>query len=451
MHQPLPAAMLAQLHTLGTALWEVADRQADCSLAAQEAALLAIVRQALPGLLQWLVREASSGLNPARPLVGVRCPAAACGQRLVVRRWRTRTVQSTCGRLTVSRPWYHCRRCRQGFSPVDATLGLAPRLRLSPALEQQVVRLGATTAFRDAADVLAALTGITLAPETVRQVTEASGARTAADETALIARVVTEQESAAPVESAPGTLVVEADGVMVRYQDGWHEVKVGVVGGCVAGELQAPSYVAAREEPAAFGPRLLAEAARRGALTVTGWSGPLTGPGLAVLRPVEVVGDGAAWIWTLAAEHFGACTEVVDFYHASEHLWTAARALYGDGTPAATAWAEQQRQTLRQAGPMPVLAALAAAQPPDLAAAAVLRREQGYFRTHAARMQYPALTAAGLLIGSGAVESAAKHLVQQRLKRPGQRWSTHGGRCLLAVRARLASHRSLLLRSHHHP
>src|SRR5262249_22471086 len=147
--------------------------------------------------------------------------------------------------------------------------------------------------------------------ETVRQHSEARGTVLETAEQAAIAQVQATQEAAEPVARAPGTLVVETDGVMVRYQDGWHEAKLGLVGGWDAGALQAASYVAAREGPDAFGPRLLTEAARRGVLEVVDWRGPRTGPGLAVLRPVVVLGDGAPWIWALAAEHFGERTEIV--------------------------------------------------------------------------------------------------------------------------------------------
>ena len=70
-----------------------------------------------------------------------------------------------------------------------------------------------------------------------------------------------------------------------------------------------------------------------------------------------------------------------------------------------------------------------------------LRRERGYFRTNAAPMEYPSFRAAGLPIGSGAVESSARHLVQQRLKRAGARWSEAGAQCVMNVRCALASTR----------
>lgn len=189
----------------------------------------------------------------------------------------------------------------------------------------------------------------------------------AAAQDAAAERVLATREAAEPVDPAPGMLVVEAGGVMVRYQDGWHEVKVGLVGGVTDGDLVASSYVAAREGAGAFAPRLLARLrrARRGALDVVGWEGPLGGRSLAVLRPVHVVGPpqaGAPWIWHLADDSFGRRTEAMDFYHASEHLWEVARVLYGAETARlrrAARWAHARRHELYKHGVAPVRAALA--------------------------------------------------------------------------------------------
>ena len=131
----------------------------------------------------------------------------------------------------------------------------------------------------------------------------------------------------------------------------------------------------------------------------------------------------------------------MDFYHAGEHLWDVARALHGTGTPAAAAWADARIGELYKEGSAPVRTALAAVLAPTEAAAEVLRIERGYFATNATRMAYPAIRALGLPIGSGAVESSARHVIQQRLKRAGQRWSDHGGRAMVALRACYASGR----------
>ena len=314
----LPPAIVAQLEALGAALLQCAPDQHGAVLAAQEAAVLAAGRAALPGLLAAVVQLAPPDLAPGIAAVRRRCPGC---DRLVARHsQRRRTLHTTCGALPLSRPWYACAACGHGFSPAVTALGVPSQARLSPALAAWLVTLGATTTYREAAPLLCQLTGLTVAADTIRAHTTAVGEQVAAADAGAIAQVQATREAAEPVDPAPGTLVVATDGAMVRYQDGWHEVKIGVVGGARDGELTAPSYVAAREPAEQFGPRLLAEAARRGALAVVRWEGPPTRPGLAVLRPVHVVGDGAPWIWNWAAEHFGERTEVVDFYHAAEHV-----------------------------------------------------------------------------------------------------------------------------------
>jgi hypothetical protein len=442
--------MVACLDELGQALVHWMQTHRDAALATHEEGVLEAVRAVLPGLLGAVVQGSTTALAPAQQRVREPCPD--CGTRREARaQWRPRTLQTVCGRLRYERPRYRCRPCRQEWSPADRTLGVAPRARISVGLDTCLAELGAATAFAPAAQLLRRLTGLRISAETLRQHSERQGAALEAAQQAAIARVEATGAAAEAVEAAPGTLVIEADGVMVRYRrTGWHEVKVGLVAGCVDGRLQAPSYVAAREEAAGFGPRLLTEAARRGALEVVRWEGERTGCGLAVLRQVVVLGDGAVWIWHLAAEHFGERIEIVDFYHASEHLWALAHALYGPGTAEGAAWATARVHTLRHEGGAALLQALRRLRPTTAEGQAVLRRERGYFRTNRTRMAYPTLVAQGLPIGSGAVESAAKHLVQQRMKRPGARWSPTGAQAILTLGAHLASRPTRATRSGEH-
>jgi hypothetical protein len=286
-----------------------------------------------------------------------------------------------------------------------------------------------------------------LKAETVRVTCEAIGDYWVQQQIQAAAFVQKEREAAEQVESAPGELVVEVDGVMVRFLDGWHEVKVGVVGGQVEGKLVSPSYLGRRSTAEAFAPLLVAEAARRGALEVVERIGAVTRRGLYILRKVTVLGDGAVWIWNLAEENFGERVEIVDFYHPTEYIWDIANALYGKASLQAECWADTQVKALHDYGPEPVLAALAeAAKTPQLATEQreLLRKTRGYFRNNAARMDYPRFRELGLPIGSGVVESAGRHFVQLRLKRPGSRWSTKGADAILALRARLLSNRTAL-------
>jgi hypothetical protein len=438
MTETLPPTMIAHLGALGQALMALAQQHRNVSLATLEQAVLAVVRQVSPGLLTDVLQLSTTSLRP--PMAQWRQPCPQCGKRAQAHEWRRRTVLTVCGPVTWERPWIHCRHCHQGFSPADEVLGIAPRRRVSAGLAAWVVELGAETSFRDGAGLLERLTGLKVSAETLRQHTEAVGTAVEAALQTAMAEVVRTRESAAALDPAPGTLIIETDGVMVRYLHGWHEVKLGLVAGQVDGKLRVPSYVAARASAEQFGPRLLAEAARRGALEVVAWEGAVIGRGLAVLPKVVVLGDGAVWIWNLAAEHFGERIEIVDYYHATEHIWVLAKAFYGEGTAKTKRWGERQCRRLLARGAGPLLRALRASKRCSPEVTPVLRREHAYLRTNAARMDYPTFRQQGLPIGSGAIESEAKRLVQQRMKRPGARWSDVGAQAVLNVRSRLFSH-----------
>jgi hypothetical protein len=253
--------------------------------------------------------------------------------------------------------------------------------------------LGAVTTFCEAARLLGDLAGVEVGSEPLRTQAERIGTELEGQQRAVMDYVEEAHEApAAEHDPAPGVLVVETDGVMVRYRDrhldgtpvdgDWHEVKLGLAGGWRDGHLRQMSYAAAREPAAAFARRLGAEAARRGALDVEAWH-PWEGTP-AQLRPVVVLGDGAKWIWEHVATLFGTeRTEIVDWYHASEHIWTLAKVLYGEATPETKAWAHRALDRLWQHGPNALLAWLDAATPLTTPAAALFKRERAYFSSNA--------------------------------------------------------------------
>lgn len=441
MNRPIPEEIVARLDELGALLAAWCEQGRDHSLAKHEASVLGLVRQVLPRLLEAVVTVATSGLDRRLRRARQACPG--CGKKTPP--WepsRQRQVLTQCGAVTLERPWYHCRACRQGWSVVETVLGVPRRAQASAGVRQWGLELAASLPYREAAERLDSLTGIALGPETLRRLAIAVGTTIADGEEQAAAQVARTQDAADPVDHAPGLLVVETDGTLIRYLDGWHEVKVGLVAGWQDGHLQRPSYVAAREPAETFGVHLLGEAARRGGLDIARWAGGVTGRGLAILREALILGDGAAWIWKLADDHWTNRIEVVDFYHASEHLAAVAQAAFGD-TLVGRTWTAHHRHALLTAGPAPILATLATLTAPTPAARDTLRRERGYFRQHAERMAYHTLRLDGLPIGSGAIESAATHVVQIRLKRPGMRWSVPGARAVLALRARDRSGRPL--------
>jgi Uncharacterised protein family (UPF0236) len=440
MTRAIPEQIVAAVTALAESLASWCEAGRDGRLEQHEAAVLERVRQVLPTLLEAVVAAATSELAPRVRQARSACPS--CGRRVKVHQERTRQVLTQCGPVTIERPWYTCERCHHGWSVVETTLGVGHRQRMSAGLLGWLVRLGATTDYREAAELLDELTGLAVGPETIRRECLRVGAAIRAAEAATIQQTQRTREAAEPLDQAPGLLVLEADGAMIQYADGWHEVKIGMIAGWDGDRLVAPSYVAAREAATSFGPRLATEAARRGALEVERWEGSVTRRSLAILRPALILADGAVWIWNLADEYVDQRIEVSDFYHAAEHLAAVATACFADPTVAA-AWLDARKGELLTLGPLPILAAFDRLAPPTPKAAEVRRLERAYFASRVERMDYPSLRLDGLPIGSGAIESAADHVVQRRMKRAGMRWSETGGDAMLALRARQRSRRSL--------
>lgn len=440
MTRAIPEQIVAALSVLAESLATWCEEGRDGRLEQHEGAVLERVRQVLPQVLGAVVEVATSGLAPR--VRGQRSACPQCGRKVRPHQERPRQVLTQCGPVTIERPWYNCERCHHGWSVVETTLGVASRQRASAGLVAWLVRLGATTDYREAAEVLDELTGLAVGAETIRRECIRVGTAIRAAEAAAIDQTRRTREAAELLDPAPGLLVLEADGAMVQFTDGWHEVKIGMVAGWDRDRLVAPSYVAARESATDFGPRLATEAARRGALVVERWEGRVTRRGLAILRPALILADGAVWIWNLADEYVDQRIEVSDFYHAAEHLAAVATACCPDPAEA-SAWLDARKGELLTLGPLPILAAFDRLAPPTPRAAEVRRVERAYFASRVDRMDYPTLRLDGLPIGSGAIESAADHVVQRRMKRAGMRWSKTGGDAMLALRARLRSQRKL--------
>jgi len=341
---------------------------------------------------------------------------------------RPKAVQTLVGWIGVRRAYDACSACGHGRCPLDARFGLE-RDGHRPGVRRLACRFGALLPFARAAATLEEAAGVRLSASTVRGVTEALGARRDGEVRAQVARAW--RDGLPPADGpAPERLYGALDGVVVLGADGaGREVKVGVVAPVrrdPAGEARAAaSYVAGLEPAAAFGRRLALEAHRRG----------VEGAG-----EVAVLGDGAAWIWTRAAEHFPGATRIVDWFHASERVWDLGKALPGAGTPAAGAWVAAQLGHLR-AGRVAALVAAWRALPCRGDAAAVRDEQATYFTNQASRMAYDRYRAAGWDIGSGMVEGACKHLIGAREKGPGMRWSEAGANAVAQVRVLLCNDR----------
>jgi len=237
-----------------------------------------------------------------------------------------------------------------------------------------------------------------------------------------------------------GRMGTALDGTMIHIRaEGWKELKAGCVfdisqrwqldphtqTAVALGSATNNSYVAHLGGPKIFGRQLWAEARQRFWMHA---------------EDSLTIGDGAPWIWNLVGEHFYASHQLVDWYHASEHLASVAKTLHGEGTPAARRWYRRWETKLYQGHVDRLVQALQqqAKQQPHIADA--LRKEAGYFHNNRKRMNYLEMRAEGYPIGSGMVESAAKQY-KARFCGSGMRWSRTGAERLLPVRTAIMSRR----------
>lgn len=252
-------------------------------------------------------------------------------------------------------------------------------------------------------------------------------------------RLPVRNELLRPEHQQPGRKGVAMDGAMVHIlQEGWKELKVG----CVF-ELEVRptfdkqrqvwsemahasnnSYVAHLGGPELFGQLLWSEAQSRG------WEHHFE---------TQVIGDGALWLWNLAQQHFFDSRQTVDWYHANQHLYSAAQAYYPNEPAQAQRWFDQAETSLFQGHAAQIAKALRhrATQLPQVAE--VLATEAGYFENNKRRMDYLECREEGYLIGSGMVESGAKQF-KARFCGPGMRWSRPGLERLIPIRAAILSH-----------
>ena len=159
--------------------------------------------------------------------------------------------------------------------------------------------------------------------------------------------------------------------------------------------------------------------------------------GLAQAQEIVILGDGAAWIWNLVAEHFPSAVQIVDLWLARQPVWQVANAVFGPTTAQGAAWAEVQCQLLEEGNIEALVEAIALLPPilpPPTGSRSLPEQAIDYFITHAARMRYPVFRAQGMHIGSGIAEAACKTVVSTRMKRSGMRWTPAGLDALLALR-----------------
>jgi len=403
-------------------------------LEAVESALRAGLHQAGAGALSQL-------LQFEVPAPDRRQMLCACGQQAQYQELRSRPVLTVVGWTRVNRPWYLCPHCHEGQFPIDVELDIE-NTDFSPGVRRMQAMVGQEGSFDHGREQMELLAGLEVTAKSVERTAEAIGAAIVAVEQREIGKAV-QLDLPVIIGKPIPILYVQMDGtgvpVVKKETEGrkgktdglpahTREVKLGCVftqttwdkEGYAIRDPNSTTYTGAIETAAEFGKRLYLEAWNRG------WS-----------RAAKkiVTGDGAEWIWNLADLHFPGAVQIVDLYHARQHLWELARKLYPNEQASQKAWMKIHQKRLLDKGKIEKLViAIRCIDSANPEVVEKIRLEADYFERNAERMRYPKFRRQHLFVGSGVIEAGCKTVIGSRLKQSGMFWTVRGANAIIALR-----------------
>jgi len=376
-----------------------------------ESAVTAFVGRLGQGLLQRLVSRQPNGYTGS----SIICD---CGGSMRFVGYRCRDVHTLFGWVKVNRAYYNCSRCGRSSVPYDHDSGLGTE-SLSAGLARACCVLAVDDSFNQTSRKIEELVGQRVSDKTVERVVHQIGSLVISQQDTQLAGFLNERQIP-DAQVKPKRLYVCPDGTTVHEKDGWHEAKVG----CIYWENgrfeREQRYLGRFDNSDVFGSYLWLRACRCG---------------FREADEVIYIGDGAAWVRTIHDQRFKKAVFIVDWFHASEHIWDCGKSLFGEGTDSAKKWAEKLLNLLWDGWTRKLLKFLKKQRGryknEKLEAIETLYR---YISVNEEQMHYDVFRAKGYGISSGAVEAACKHVVGKRLKQSGMIWTREGSSATLALR-----------------
>ena len=359
--------------------------------------------------------------------------------------YRDKKLLTVLGLVTVKRAYYYDREHRAGYCPKDHDLDIEGT-SYSSGVRRVMSKVGAYRPFGLGHEDLYELADIRVSAKEVERISQTVGGQvevfhTTESKAALSDKII-------PLKPVPRMYVcMDGTGVPVvkketagrkgKGEDGQartREAKLGCVftqtcvdrEGRPARDDESTSYTGAIETAEVFGGRIYQEAMRRG----MDWA-----------KEVCVIGDGAPWIWNIAAEQFYGATQIVDLYHAREHYWNVAKACFGQNNAKLHQWTEERCRELDDGKVENVINAINQCLSLPGCDKAICERETGYFEKNKERMRYADFRNRGLFVGSGVLEAGCRTVIGQRLKQSGMHWTVRGANRIIALRCSILSNR----------
>ena len=374
------------------------------------------------------------------PTADLRTLACSCGQQAHYRELRSKPVLTAVGQVEVSRPYYLCPHCHAGQFPADVELDIE-HTEVSPGVRRMQALVGQETSFDHGRQQMQLLAGLEVTTKAVERNAEAIGERIVQREQDEIQRAMQLDLPMVVGDPIP-ILYVQMDGtgvpVVKAETEGraskvegqpahTREVKLGCSftqtkwddEGYAIRDPDSTTYTGAIETAEQFGKRIYLEAWKRG------WSRA---------QKKVVMGDGAEWIWNIADQHFPGAIQIVDLYHARQHLWDLARKLYPNDEARQKRWMLRQQDRLDEGKIEKLVASLRSIDTPQAELAETIRSEADYFEKNADRMRYPEFRRQHLFVGTGVMEAGCKTVIGSRLKQSGMFWTVRGANAIIALR-----------------
>jgi len=379
------------------------------------AALEALVKEKMQllgqGLLQRTVNSKPNGYEGSSM-------ACECGSSMRFIQHRPRDIHTLFGWINIKRAYYHCPDCQKSLFPYDVASGLGTE-QLSPGLAKACCLLAVDDSFEQVSRKIEQVFGQKVSANTIERLTHKVGTVVLQQADEQLSNVY-KNRYLPKARIIPKRLYIAADGTTVHETDGWHESKTGVIYWEDEGKGRKSCYVGRFDNSEAFGWHLWLESCRCG---------------LRHAEEVIFLGDGAPWIRNQRRKHFGRSTFIIDWYHASEHIWDCGKALFGEGTKVTEKWVNERLDLLWDGWTKKLLDDLKEQYKKYRAAkrqaiSGLIR----YISTNEEQMRYDVFREKGYDIGSGMVEGACKYVVGKRLKQSGMIWKRQGSSSILALR-----------------
>jgi len=385
-----------------------------------------------------LLRAANEALSNVEEAEGKKCPK--CKEKLRrIRKGQAIGIKTLCGEVEIKRDYYYCRHCGYGETPLDARLGIDEMKHgLTDEMRVEAAFYGQNQSSFDAAQkMVKKIYGMGISGETIRQITEEIG-RAVFEVDAEKARETLENmdkiNMADDNDKQEKTLYVMTDGAAVntRVEDEngstWRENKTVIAftdrdmikrkdGSHIIVQKEYSALIGSAEEFKGF---VLNTALKSG---------------YGQIKEVVVIADGAAWIRNMCGEIFPEATQILDLYHLKENIYTYAKERFNQDEKKYAPWAERVTFLIENGETDRALDEI----PEDAGGQLKSVNLKTYLKNNRDKINYPEYRKRGWFVGSGAIESANKTIVQRRLKQAGMRWSVSGAQALLSLRCKVES------------